>query len=158
MQHACDLLHKTSYKCREIIVRFVDIEKAEILISKMIFHLSHLLKVHENPWNRIHCKKFPLFSIDLCHVYWAISQNVFRRLTAGFHGVGYISCIYSNLAIVIDIELTLVDTIIPFNDENTNAHCRANLLVALNTQWWCTFLALYSAFMFKSRKGLWHWL
>ncbi len=38
--------NETSHKkCWKIIFRFVDVENAEILSSKMIFHLSYLLKV-----------------------------------------------------------------------------------------------------------------
>ncbi len=34
--------------------------------------------------------KMSLFSIDLWHVYWPVSQKVFWRLTAGFVGMGHI--------------------------------------------------------------------
>ena len=33
--------------------------------------------------------KIPMFSIDLWHVYWPVSQKVFWQLTAGFVGVGH---------------------------------------------------------------------
>ena len=60
---------------RKLLFRFADTENAKIKKLEMMYCLSKL-KVLPVKRHFFHLK-IPLFSIDLQHVHWAVSQKVF---------------------------------------------------------------------------------
>ena len=72
-------------KCPKIIFWFFDVENAEILHCKIMYHFSHLLIILQMK-NQYFSGKFICFSIDLWYVYSAVPKEVLWQLTTSKGG------------------------------------------------------------------------